>query len=90
MSHAWPHREEALLATTLSDQTGRRYHLTVEILPHLEWEWVVWRAGDADQAVQHGVAPSVDAAMAAAEGAAGGLTNGLTVPIAAPGTSRSR
>jgi hypothetical protein len=76
VARAWHYREEALRATTLSDQIGTRYHLTVEMLPHREWEWLVWRTGDSGGAIRHGVAQTADAAMAAAEGAVGDLVNG--------------
>ena len=71
MVRAWDYREAVLRATTLSDRNETRYHLTVEAMSHLgEWEWVVWRGGDLDPVVRHGIAQTANAAMAAAEGAA--------------------
>ncbi len=62
---------DSLLSTTLSNQTGRRYHVTVERLAQDKWEWLAWRAADAmGQTVQRGVTPSSDTAMVAAEDAA--------------------
>jgi hypothetical protein len=73
VAHAWRLREGELLAITLSDRRGLRYHLTVEKLPECNWEWVAWRANNICQAVQCGAAPSAEAAMDAAERAACGL-----------------
>jgi hypothetical protein len=58
------------LSTTLSNQSGRRYHLTVERLVANKWEWLAWNATDAPgQLVQRGVTSSPGTAMVAAEDA---------------------
>ena len=63
----WYGYGDPLLSTTLSNQTGRRYHMTVERLAHDKWEWLAWRAADAmGQTVR---TPSSDTAMVAAEDA---------------------
>jgi len=60
-----------LLSTTLWNQTGSRYHMTVERLARNKWEWLAWREADAvGQVVQRGVTSSSDTAMVAAEDAA--------------------
>jgi hypothetical protein len=66
----WSGYGDPLLSTTLSNQRGRRYHLTVEILAPDKWEWLAWRAADfTGQAVRRGVATSPRTAMLAAENA---------------------
>ena len=65
-----PVGSDSLLSTTLSNQSGRCYHLTVERLAPKKWEWLAWRADDAmGQVVQRGVTSSSDTAMVAAEDA---------------------
>ena len=67
----WSGGGDPLLSTTLSNQTGRRYHMTVERLAPNTWEWLAWREADAmGQVVQRGVTSSSDTAMVAAEDAA--------------------
>jgi hypothetical protein len=67
----WPIGDDPLLTTTLWNQTGRRYHMTVERLAYNKWEWLAWREADAmGQVVQRGVASSSGTAMVAAEDAA--------------------
>ncbi len=66
----WSIGNDTLLSTTLGNQTGRRYHMTVERLAPNNWEWLAWREADAmGQVVQHGVTSSSDTAMVAAEDA---------------------
>jgi hypothetical protein len=66
----WSGGGDPLLSTTLSNQTGRRYHMTVERLAPNTWEWLAWREADAmGQVVQRGVTSSSDTAMVAAEDA---------------------
>jgi hypothetical protein len=58
------------LSTTLSNPSGRRYHLTVERLKADKWEWLAWNAADGPgQLVQRGVTSSPGTAMVAAEDA---------------------
>ena len=65
-----PAGRDSLLSTTLSNQSGRRYHLTVEKLAPNKWEWLAWHAADAPgQLVQRGVTTSPGTAMVAAEDA---------------------
>lgn len=67
----WTGDGNPLLSTTLSNQSGRCYHLTVERLAPNAWEWLAWRVGDAPgQGVRHGVTLSPGTAMLAAEDAA--------------------
>ena len=67
----WSGGGDPLLSTTLLNQSGRRYHLTVERLSRNRWEWLAWLAADARrQAVRRGVSSSSDTAIAAAENAA--------------------
>ena len=67
----WSGGGDPLLSTTLSNQTGRRYHMTVERLAPNTWEWLAWREADAmGQIVQRGITSSSDTAMVAAEDAA--------------------
>jgi hypothetical protein len=73
MAHKWRHMDGALRATTLFNRLGSRYHLAVEILPDRDWDWLVWRAGDADRSIRYGVAASAESAMAHAEAAAARL-----------------
>ena len=64
----WSGDGDPLLSTTLSNQSGRRYHMTVERLAHTKWEWLAWREANAmGQVVQRGVTSSSDTAMVAAE-----------------------
>jgi hypothetical protein len=66
----WSIGNDPLLSTTLWNQTGRRYHMTVERLAPNKWEWLAWREAAAmGQIVQHGVTSSSDTAMVAAEDA---------------------
>ncbi len=66
----WSIDNDPLLSTTLWNQTGRRYHMTVERLAPDEWEWLAWREADAmGQVVQRGVTSSSDTAIVAAEDA---------------------
>ena len=45
----WTGDGDPLLSTTLSNQSGRCYHLTVERLAANTWEWLAWRAADAPE-----------------------------------------
>ena len=79
----WPIGDDPLLSTTLWNQTGRRYHMTVERLAHNKWEWLAWREADAmGQVVQRGVTSSSGTAMVAAEDAA------VTLAMRRPGQPR--
>jgi len=67
----WSGGGDPLLSTTLSNQSGRRYHLTVERLSPNRWEWLARRAVDATgQVVRRGVTSSPGTAIVAAENAA--------------------
>ena len=67
----WSTGNDPLLSTTLWNQTGSRYHMTVERLAPNRWEWLAWREADAmGQIVQRGVTSSSDTAIVAAEDAA--------------------
>ena len=67
----WSGYGDPLLSTTLSNQNGRRYHLTVERLGPNAWEWLAWPVADAPgQLVRRGVTSSPGTAMVAAEDAA--------------------
>ncbi len=67
----WSGDGDPLLSTTLSNQGGRLYHLTVERLAPNEWEWLAWHVANAPgQLVKRGVAASPGTAMVAAEDAA--------------------
>ena len=66
----WSGDGDPLLSTTLSNQSGRRYHMTVEKLAPNKWEWLAWRVADAPrQVVRCGVTSSPGTAMIAAEDA---------------------
>ena len=66
----WSGGGDPLLSTTLSNQSGRCYHLTVERLARNKWEWLAWHVADAPgQLVKRGVTSSPGAAMLAAEDA---------------------
>jgi hypothetical protein len=79
----WSGDGDPLLSTTLSNQSGRRYHLTVEKLAPNKWEWLAWHAADAPgQLVQRGVTKSPGTAMVAAEDAV------VTLEMASPDVSK--
>lgn len=66
----WTGDGDPLLSTTLSNQSGRCYHLTVERLAANTWEWLAWRVANAPgQHIQRGVTFSPGTAMSAAEDA---------------------
>jgi hypothetical protein len=66
----WTGDGDPLLSTTLSNQSGGCYHLTVERLAANTWEWLAWRVADApEQHIQRGVTFSPGTAMSAAEDA---------------------
>jgi hypothetical protein len=66
----WTGDGDPLLSTTLSNQSGRCYHLTVEKLAPNMWEWLAWRGADApEQVIRRGVTLSPGTAMLAAEDA---------------------
>jgi hypothetical protein len=66
----WSGDGDPLLSTTVSNQSGRCYHLTVERLAPNTWEWLAWQADAPRQLVQRGVTSSPGTAMVAAEDAA--------------------
>ena len=71
MSLEWSKVDEVLFATAISGRNGARYQLIAEQLPHTDdWDWSVWRLGDAPDTARHGDAPSAQAAIKAAEAAA--------------------
>ena len=71
MRHRWRKVDEALFAAAISGRDGARYHLTAEQLPGTDdWDWTVWRPGDAPETARYGGTTSADTAMRAAEAAA--------------------
>jgi len=73
MLNIWTHTDDLFRATTISGPNGGYYHLTVEMLPNRDWEWVAWRAGAPGEEARGGVAESWEDAAATAERAATGL-----------------
>lgn len=68
MRPRWCKEDEAFFAAVTAGRDGTRYHLTAERLPRGDdWDWTVWRPGDAPEAACHGHEPSADAALRAAE-----------------------
>jgi hypothetical protein len=70
MRRIWRKVDKALFAAVIPGRDGVRYHLLAERLPKSsDWDWTVWRPGDAPKFARHGDASSVEAAMRAAEAA---------------------
>jgi hypothetical protein len=71
MRQRWRKVDGALFAAAIGGRDGAPYHLIVEQLPNgSDWDWTVWRPGDAPEDARHGVARDAAAAMRAAEAAA--------------------
>ncbi len=66
----WRSDSMSSFATTTWGDGGIVCHMVVEQIPDQdEWDWTVWRKGDADSMARHGTAPSRALAMRDAEAA---------------------
>jgi len=66
----WERSGGAYYATIVEADGEIAFHLVVES-NGARWSWIVWRPGDTNEEVRHGVGASVHEAMRAAEQAIG-------------------